>query len=64
MSEKLQLKAVFITEDGESFLCIRQFYANDLRTGTLLDGKQYQGRRFRLIPEEKEKVDGRKTGDI
>jgi hypothetical protein len=48
---KQQLKAIFITEDGENFLCIRQFYVNDLRTGNLLDGKLYQGRRFKEIPE-------------
>ena len=56
MPDKYQLKATFITEDGENFLCIRQFYCNDLRTGNLLDGKQYQGRRFKLIPEEEEKI--------
>jgi hypothetical protein len=51
MSKKYQLKAVFITEDGENFLCIRQLYLNDLYTGKLLDGKHYQGRRFKLIEE-------------
>ena len=64
MANKYQLKAIFITEDGESFLCIRQFYVNDLYTGNFLDGKQYQGRRFKLIPEEKEKVNERETGDL
>lgn len=52
MANKYQLKAVFITEDEENFLCIRQLYLNDLCTGTLIDGKRYQGRRFKLIPEE------------
>jgi hypothetical protein len=54
MANKYQLKAILITEDGENFLCIRQFYLNDLYTGKLLDGKHYQGRRFKLIPEESE----------
>jgi len=57
MAKKYQLKAVFITEDGENFLCIRQLYLNDLCTGKLLDGKHYQGRRFKLIYEEEK--DGR-----
>lgn len=56
MTNKYQLKATFITEDGENFLCIRQFYCNDLCTGDLLDGKQYQGRRFKLISNEEEKI--------
>ncbi len=55
MQEKHQLKAIFITEDGENFLCIRQLYVNDLRTGKLLDGKLYQGRNFKLVKEEGKK---------
>jgi len=51
MNKKHKLKAIFITEDGVSFLCIRQLYANDLRTGQFLDEKLYQGRRFRLMEE-------------
>jgi len=61
MANKFQLKAIFITEDEENFLCIRQLYLNDLYTGTLLDGKRYQGRRFKLIPEE-EKINGKIKG--
>jgi len=53
MKIKHQLKGIFITEDGENFLCIRQLYVNDLRTGNLLDGKIYQGRNFKLVKEEK-----------
>jgi len=52
MSVKHQLKAILITEDGENFLCIRQLYVNDLCTGNLLDGKIYQGRKFKLVKEE------------
>jgi len=44
MDTKHQAKLILITEDGATFLCIRQLYANDLRTGQLLDGKIYQGR--------------------
>ena len=53
MADKHQLKAVLITEDGENFLCIRQLYVNDLCTGQLLDGKIYQGRRFKLMEKTK-----------
>ncbi len=52
MQTKHQIKAIFITEDGENFLCIRQLYVNDLCTGKLLDGKIYQGRKFKLVKEE------------
>ena len=52
MPSRHQLKAIFVTEDGENFLCLRQFYVNDLRTGQLLDGKLYQGCKFRLQKEE------------
>jgi hypothetical protein len=51
MREKYQFKAVFVTEDGENFLCIRQLYLNDLYTGKLIDGKIYQGRKFKLMEE-------------
>lgn len=61
MANKYQLKAVLITEDGETFLCIRQLYLNDLCTGSLIDGKRYQGRRFKLIPEE-EKINDKTKG--
>jgi hypothetical protein len=52
LPKKHKLKGIFITEDGDNFLCIRQLYVNDLRTGQLLDIKAYQGRRFKLLPEE------------
>lgn len=48
----VKLKALFISEDEESFLCIRQFFCNSLHTGEFLDDKNYQGRRFKLIKEE------------
>ena len=51
--KKLNFKGLFITEDGENFLCIRQFYVSDLETGRMVDGKVYQGRKFKLIGENK-----------
>jgi len=51
MNTKHKLKGIFITEDGENFLCVRQIYVNELRTGQLLDEKLYQGRRFKLMEE-------------
>jgi len=55
---KLNFKGLFITEDSETFLCIRQFYVSDLETGKMLSGKYFQGKKFKLIGEEK---DGRET---
>jgi hypothetical protein len=46
---KLNFKGLFITEDGETFLCIRQFYVSDLATGEMLDGKHFQGKKFKLL---------------
>ena len=54
MSIKHQVKAILVTEDGEHFLCLRELYVNDLKTGNLLDGKTYQGRTFKLIKEEED----------
>jgi len=56
MSIKHQMKAILVTQDGETFLVLREFYTNDLSTGKLLDGKHYQGRTLKL---EKEKDDER-----
>lgn len=54
MSEQkaVRLKASFISEDGKTFLCIRQFYLNDLSTGELINGQTLQGKKFRLIETE------------
>jgi hypothetical protein len=60
LPKKHKLKGIFITEDGVSFLCIRQLYANDLCTGALLNEKIYQGRRFKLLEESN---DNRTNGD-
>jgi hypothetical protein len=56
--EKLNFKGLFISEDGgETFLCIRQFFVSDLETGEMLNGKHFQGKKFKMIKGEK---DGRK----
>ena len=52
--KKLNFKGLFITEDGENFLCIRQFYVSDLETGRMVDGKVYQGRKTSYCGCQKE----------
>jgi len=52
MSIRRQMKVMLVTQDNENFLCIREFYVNDLQTGQLLEGKNYQGRTFKLVKEE------------
>jgi len=52
MSIKHQMKAILVTQDGETFLVLREFYTNDLSTGKLLDGKYYQGRTLKLVKEK------------
>ena len=51
---KLNFKGLFITEDGEIFLCIRQFYVSNLETGEMLNGKHFQGKKFKMIGEDKD----------
>ncbi len=46
------MKVMLVTQDDVNFLCIREFYVNDLQTGKLLEGKNYQGRTFKLVKEE------------
>ncbi len=53
-TQKLNFKGLFITEDGETFLCIRQFYVSNLETGEMLNGKHFQGKKFKLIGELKD----------
>ena len=53
--KKLNFKGLFITEDGgETFLWTREFFVSDLETGKMLDGKRFQGKKFKLIGEEKD----------
>jgi len=47
----MKLKALLITEDGENWLCVRQYYATDLRTNAFLDAF-FQGARFKIIKEK------------
>jgi len=52
------MKIMLVTQDNENFLCIREFYVNDLQTGKLLEGKNYQGRTFKLVKEEDDEQEG------
>lgn len=49
-------KAIFVSEDGTEFLCTREYFCADLRSGAPLDGngKLFQGRKFRLIQEDED----------
>ena len=58
MSIRRQMKVMLVTQDNENFLCIREFYCNDLQTGTLLDGKNYQGKTFKLVKDEEDEQKG------
>lgn len=49
-TKSMKLKALLITEDGENWLCVRQYYATDLRTNAFLD-VFLQGARFKIIKE-------------
>jgi len=49
-TKSMKLKALLITEDGENWLCVRQYYATDLRTNAFLDAF-FQGARFKIIKE-------------
>lgn len=53
-NDGLKLKVLLISEDRETFLCLRQYYANSIRTGQFLDDTNLQGRKFKLIQEDKE----------
>ena len=59
----LKLKCVLLSEDGENWLVIRQFYASDLATNEFLD-EQFQGMKLKIIDKLEEKNDkpnGRKA---
>jgi hypothetical protein len=49
-AKSMKLKALLITEDGENWLLIRQYYVTDLRTSVFLDAF-FQGAKFKLIME-------------
>jgi hypothetical protein len=47
----LKLKCILLTEDGEKWLCIRQFYATDLITNEFLD-VQFQGMKLQISDKQ------------
>jgi hypothetical protein len=49
-TKSMKLKTLLITEDGENWLCVRQYYATDFRTNAFLD-VFFQGAKFKLIKE-------------
>ena len=59
----LKLKCVLLTEDGQNWLVIRQFYVTDLATNNLLD-EQFGGMRLKRIDKEDEKPSGNDKSTI
>jgi hypothetical protein len=49
----LKLKCLLLSEDGENWLVIRQFYATDLITNEFLD-EQFQGMKLKKIDRMEE----------
>jgi len=56
----LKLKCILLSEDGETWLVIRQFYAADLQTNTILDGLELAGMKLRTIVKPGA-LDGKRT---
>jgi len=52
--KKFTAKVLLYTEDGINFMCINQFYIQDLIGGHKVDGAPLQGKRFRLVEEEED----------
>jgi hypothetical protein len=50
----LKLKCLLLSEDGQNWLVIRQFYATDLITNEFLD-EQFQGMKLKKIDRMEEK---------
>jgi hypothetical protein len=50
----LKLKCMLLSEDGETWLVIRQFYAADLQTNRILEGVELSGMKLKTIskPEQ------------
>ena len=59
--KSMKLKALLITEDGEDWLCIRQYYLTDLRANSFLDVFM-QGKKFKLIEENSNESNTNQTG--
>ncbi len=51
----LKLKCVLYTDDGETWICIRQFYASDLATNVIIDD-QFAGMKLKRV-DKMEKTD-------
>ena len=52
--KKFTAKLLLYTDDGRNFVCVNQFYIQDLERGRNVDGAPLQGKRFRLMEEEKD----------
>jgi hypothetical protein len=58
----LKLKCMLLTEDGETWLVIRQFYAADLQSNAILDGVELAGMKLKTISKPG-KTDGPRTAE-
>ena len=52
----LKLKCALYTDDGETWICIRQFYASDVATNTIVDD-QFAGMKLKRIDNMEERND-------
>lgn len=50
--KKFTAKLLLFTEDGKSFICVNQYYIQDLERDQKVDGSPLQGKRFRLIEDK------------
>jgi len=50
--KKFTAKLLLYTDDGRNFVCVNQFYIQDLEKACNVDGAPLQGKRFRLVEEE------------
>ena len=49
--KKFTAKILLYTEDGRDFLCINQFFIQDLESNHKVNGSPLQGKKFRIIEE-------------
>ncbi|HUU38932.1 MAG TPA: hypothetical protein VMW46_12115 [Candidatus Desulfaltia sp.] len=57
----LKLKCMLLSEDGETWIVIRQFYAVDLQSNTILDGLELAGMKLKTISKPGETDVGRNS---
>lgn len=50
--KKFTAKLLLFTEDGKNFICVNQYYIQNLERDEKVDGSPLQGKRFRLIEEK------------